>query len=71
MSFLNKYNVKVVNNGIDFNIFKKYNISKNKYIILGVASLFGKAKGIFDFIELSNSIDKNKYEILLVGKFSK
>ena len=83
MSFLNKYNVKVVNNGIDLNIFKKYdkkelneiyekyNISKNKYIILGVASLFGKAKGIFDFIELSNSIDKNKYEILLVGKFSK
>lgn len=75
-SFLKKYNIKVINNGIDTSIFKKIDPNKiqfkNKYnleskkIILGVASPFTKKKGFYDFIELSKIID-DKYEIVLVG----
>ena len=74
-SFLKDYNVKVINNGIDVNIFKptktidiieKYGIPKNKKIILGVAAVWDKRKGLEDFINLSKVID-NSYVIVLVG----
>lgn len=72
-SFLNKYNVEVINNKVDTNIFKpitsniksKYGI-ENKKIILGVASVWDKHKGFDDFIELSNKIS-NDYMIILIG----
>lgn len=73
-SFLRKYPVKVINNGIDLNIFKptesdfrkKYAL-ENKYIVLGVAFGWGKRKGLDVFIELANRLDKEKYKIVLVG----
>lgn len=74
-SFLKEYEIKVINNGIDLNVFKsaydeniyeKYNIPRNKKIILGVASVWEKRKGLDDFIKLSNIIDEN-YTIVLVG----
>ena len=75
-SFLNKYKIKVINNGIDTTIFKKidkskllfrkkYNL-KNKKIILGVAAPFTQKKGFNDFIELAKLLDDN-YIIVLVG----
>ena len=72
-SFLKGYPIKVINNGIDLNIFKptksnfreKYNL-KDKYIILGVAFGWGKRKGLDIFIELSKRLD-NSYQIVLVG----
>ena len=75
-SFLNKYEVKVINNGVDTTIFKKidktklsfrnkYNLN-NKKIILGVAAPFTSKKGFNDFIELSKILDEN-YIIVLVG----
>lgn len=77
-SFLKEYPVKVINNGIDLNIFKKYpkeeleklydkyNIPKNKKIILGVANIWEERKGLKDFIKLSKILD-DSYEIVLVG----
>lgn len=74
-SFLKDYTIKVINNGIDLSIFKpskdksiyeKYNIPKEKKIILGVANVWNKRKGLNDFIELSQKIN-NKYQIVLVG----
>ncbi|NLA34023.1 MAG: glycosyltransferase [Tenericutes bacterium] len=74
-SFLNEYKIEVINNGVDLNIFKptcderiykKYNIPKNKKIILGVANIWGERKGLNDFIELSKIIN-NEYKIVLVG----
>ena len=74
-SILKNYNVEVINNGIDLSIFKptrneeiynKYNISKNKKIILGVANVWEERKGLNDFIELSKIID-DEYQIVLVG----
>lgn len=75
-SFLNKYEVRVINNGVDTTIFKKidksklsfrtkYNLDK-KIIILGVAAPFTIKKGFDNFIELSKILDEN-YTIVLVG----
>lgn len=72
-SFLKDYPVKVVYNKIDTNIFKptasdfrkRYGL-ENKFIILGVANVWNKRKGLEDFIELSKKLDDN-YKIVLVG----
>lgn len=73
-SYLKDYPVKVINNGIDLNVFKptesdfreKYALG-NKYIVLGVAFGWGKRKGLDVFIELAKRLDKGKYKIVLVG----
>ncbi|MEW8992862.1 glycosyltransferase [Clostridium sp.] len=72
-SFLGRYPVKVINNGIDLDVFKpvggnfkaKYNI-QDKFVILGVASVWDKRKGFDDFIKLSKVIGED-YRIVLIG----
>lgn len=72
-SFLGKYNVQVINNGIDRNVFKvqkgnvreKYQL-QNKKIVLGVANVWSERKGLSDFIELSKMLTE-EYQIVLVG----
>jgi putative colanic acid biosynthesis glycosyltransferase len=72
-SFLKEYPVKVINNGIDLDIFKptpnnfraKYDLG-NKFIILGVANKWEKRKGLKYFLELSKSLS-GKEAIVLVG----
>lgn len=72
-SFLKKYHIEVINNGVDTNIFKSvkstikrvYGI-ENKKIILGVASVWDKRKGLDLFIDLSRQLD-NDYQIVLIG----
>ena len=72
-SFLKSYDIKVIYNGIDLEIFryresnfrKKYNI-ENKFIILGVASVWNDRKGFEYFIKLSNMIKKDEI-IVLIG----
>ena len=73
-SFLGSYETIVINNGIDTKHFKKCDISldlvvkfKERKIILGVASAWDKRKGLNDFLELNNLIDKEHYVIILVG----
>ena len=74
-SFLKDYSVKVINNGIDLSIFKpiqsdfrkRYNISLDKKILLGVAFGWGRRKGLDVFVELSKRLDPEKYQIVLVG----
>ena len=73
-SFLKEYPVEVINNGIDLTVFKptennfreKYNIPKDKFIVLGVAFGWGYRKGLDVFIELSKRLS-DKYQIVLVG----
>lgn len=72
-SYLSKYTVKVINNGIDLNIFhpdkksinikEKYNIGKT-FLILGVATAWSNDKGLKEFIELSKSPD---WKVVLIG----
>ena len=72
-SFLKEYPIKVINNGINLDIFKptesdfrkKYNL-EDKKIVLGVASSWSNRKGLDVFIELSKRLPSN-YQIVLVG----
>lgn len=72
-SFLQKYETRVINNGIDLTLFKptdgdfreRYNL-EDKIIVLGVASIWNTRKGLIDFIELRKLLD-SRYEIVLVG----
>lgn len=72
-SYMNQYQTIVINNGVDTSIFKptksslkeKYKI-ENKKVILGVASVWDKRKGLDIFIELSHQLD-NSYQIVLIG----
>ena len=74
-SFFKDKECLVINNGIDLNVFKpnidkkiynKYNIPKDKKIILGVASVWTEKKGFNTFLELSNVISENEI-IIMVG----
>lgn len=73
-SFLQSYEVKVIHNGINLDIFKpldssfrQKNALEKKYVILGVAFGWGKRKGLDVFIELAKRLDNSKYQIVLVG----
>lgn len=73
-SYLGGYPIKVINNGIDLNVFRpvasnfrsKYDLN-DKFILLGVAFDWGRSKGLDVFCELSKKLDKTKYKIVLVG----
>lgn len=72
-SFLSKYPIEIINNGIDLTsfhlnktqIFSKYSCETKK-VLLGVASTWTKKKGLDDFIKLSTMISSN-FQIFLVG----
>ena len=72
-SFLSKYDVQVINNDIDLEVFnpiksnfrEKHNLNDKK-IILGVANVWNDKKGLNTFLELSKRLNDN-YKIILVG----
>lgn len=76
-SFLGTYPIKIINNGVDLNIFKpmtkKWNryITNGKFIVLAVAFKWDKRKGFDIIVEVSKKIDKKKCQLLVVGVSSK
>ncbi len=72
-SFLSKYPVSVINNGIDLNVFKptqsdfrqKHGL-QNSLVILGVCSRWSDKKGFNTFINLSKTLGE-PYRIVMVG----
>lgn len=72
-SFIGEYPVKVINNGIDLDVFKpiesefrkRYGLG-NKFVILGVASVWEERKGFNYFIKLSDQLQLDE-TIVLVG----
>lgn len=72
-SYMRKYDVKVIHNGVDTDVFKptesqircSYGLA-DKTVILGVAAVWDRRKGLEDFIELSKRLDES-YKIILVG----
>lgn len=74
-SFLSRYNVETIYNGVDVGVFKpieslslreKYGVNGNKKVVLGVASVWDKRKGLDDFVALSPMLGDD-YQIILVG----
>lgn len=74
-SFLKEYPVAFINNGIDLDVFKytpssfreEYSIAKDKKILLGISFGWGYKKGLDVFCSLAETLDKDKYQIVLVG----
>lgn len=73
-SFLAGYPMKVIHNGIDLDIFKVYDAAEvrekyalgDKRIILGVASIWCREKGVDDFVKMAQMINDDEV-IVLVG----
>lgn len=75
-SFLSKYPVITIHNGIDLNMFSyhqpdqdfyiKYGMDATKKILLGVAGIWETRKGLKDFLELADALP-DEYQIVLVG----
>tara|TARA_R110000868_G_scaffold98508_4_gene271236 strand:+ start:1747 stop:2976 length:1230 start_codon:yes stop_codon:yes gene_type:complete len=73
-SFLKNYPVKTITNGIDINSFQPADVSDyllekgwaDYSIILGVASVWDKTKGLEDFIQISQLLKEDE-KIILVG----
>lgn len=74
-SFLQKYPIKIINNGIDTSVFYprkekvlkgKYNVDTNKIVVLGVASGWEERKGLKVFNKLAMELPE-AYVIVLVG----
>lgn len=67
-SFLKDKDVHVIKNGVDLLVFKPATTQdKGKHRILGVSGVWTKDKGLYDFYKLRDLLDKETYEIILVG----
>lgn len=72
-SFLQKYPVQVISNGLDLEQFRptpsdfhqNYGLTDKK-LILGVANIWEKRKGLHDFVALSQLLTEN-WRIVMVG----
>lgn len=72
-SYLKEYNVEVINNGIDLSVFKpnagdfrvRHDV-EDRYIILGVANIWDRRKGLEYFYKLTEKLNKDEI-IVLVG----
>lgn len=75
-SFMSKYPIKVIPNGIDLETFdyrsdykelyEKYSLDSEKKILLGVASIWDNRKGLGEFLTLAEILP-SEYQIVLVG----
>lgn len=77
-SYLNSHSISVVHNGVDLEVFKQakigdldrlkkaYGISVEEKVILGVANIWDKRKGLDDFIQL-HSLLNEEFKIVLIG----
>lgn len=74
-SFFGSFSVRVIHNGIDLDLFQytesdfrmRYHIPEDRFLILGVAYVWGKGKGLDVFVRLSERLDPDRFQIVLVG----
>lgn len=73
-SFLSMYQIDVINNGIDIDIFsssKNVAIDKlkvdNKKIVLAVASTWSERKGLRDLIILHDLLGHEEFQVIIIG----
>ena len=67
-SFLKNKDIHVIHNGVDLNVFYPKEVEKCKRIrVLGVSGVWNKGKGLYDFYKLREMLDKDQFEIVLIG----
>lgn len=66
-SFLKDKAIIVIKNGVDLSVFKVGIPKNDKKRILGVSGVWNKDKGLYDFYQLREKLDKEHFEIVLVG----
>lgn len=72
-SYLKKYDLKVINNGIDLSQFERqkekssYLNEEKRNVVLGVAASWTPRKGLNDFVKLYSILDPSEYLIVIVG----
>ena len=75
-SFLSRYPIQVIHNGVDTSTFNYQSVKKedfglqDKFIVLGVASVWDDRKGLADFLKLRNVLPE-EYVIILIGLTNK
>ena len=75
-SHLKDRDIQVIHNGININTFspqptnahERYGIDKQKRIILGVAAVWDKRKGLNDFYEIAKRLSAAEYAVVIVGQ---
>ena len=65
-SYLKNFDVSVIHNGIDLQAFKPNQMVRKEKLILGVASIWDKRKGLNDFHSLRLLLD-DEWKIVLIG----
>lgn len=72
-SFLRNYDIRIINNGINLDVFRPIQSDfraehncQDKIILLGVSASWGIKKGLDIFVKLAEILD-NHYQIVLVG----
>lgn len=74
-SFLRDYPFRVIHNGIDTDVFRpmdteavkaKYGLGDARRIILGLASIWSREKGVDDFVAMSSMLEPGE-KIVMVG----
>ena len=74
-SYLKRYDVEVIHNGIDIGTFtpvldsdlrERYGLA-NKKVVLGVAAPWGVRKGYNDLQKLSEMLPRDRYQVVMIG----
>lgn len=73
-SFLSKYDVKVVHDTVNTNIFKptpndfrdRYGLG-DRFVVLGVAAAWSERKGLPVFVRLARELDPELFSVVVVG----
>lgn len=76
-SYLGDYDTRVINNGINLNLFRPYESNfknrhgiEDKKVILGISMNWGERKGFDTMLELAKRLDSS-YSMVLVGTLPK
>lgn len=72
-SFLSKYPINVICNGVDLKVFHPVDSNlreslglESKFVILGVATMWTNSKGLGDYMRLASLLSSD-YQIILIG----
>lgn len=67
-SFFSVKDIRIINNGVDVNLFKpSCGKTNDRFKIIDVASAWGEEKGLYDFYRIRELLPIDQYDITLVG----